>query len=327
MNSKMNIVFISNMTTSEKLQRELPQLFGSGFDVKFYTLDTAEEEICTQRDTDILVVDAMGTVSEAMLQAMPALKLIQSEGVGYQGFDLAAAKRRGIPVCNNRGINDTAVAEQTLLLMLGCLKNARNLDTAVRAGRQIEAKKACFGKLRELSECTVGLIGFGDIARKTAGFLKPFGAHVLVANRTQYPQLEAEYSVVFTDLDTLLAESDIVSLHLPVNADTAGFADAAFFAKMKQGAIFINTARGELVENTALYDALCSGRLSMAGLDVIAPEPVTADNLLLKAELADKLLFSPHIGGLSSLTVKKLYSGIWENIQHIQNSEPPVHSI
>lgn len=323
----MNIVFLSNVSDKQRVQREIPEIFSGGYSVRFYPLGASARDIGADGDADVLVVDAMGTVTKELINALPSLKLIQSEGVGYQGVDLEAAAERGVAVCNNPGINDTAVAEQTIMLMLSCLKNARNLDNAVRSGRQIETKKEYFGKLKELSECTVGLIGFGKIARKTAEFLKPFGARVLYSNRTRYKELENEYSVSYSDMDTLLRESDIVSLHLPANSQTAGTADASFFSKMKSGACFINTARGELVDNSALVDALLNGKLSMAGLDVIAPEPVMPDNPLLDKRIEDKILFSPHIGGLSSATVSKLYQGVLKNIIRIQNSEKPLNTV
>lgn len=323
----MNIVFLSNVSDKQRVQREIPEIFSDGFSVRFYPLGASADEIGADGDADVLVVDAMGSVEKELINVLPSLKLIQSEGVGYQGVDLEAAANRGVAVCNNPGINDTAVAEQAIMLMLSCLKNARNLDQAVRIGRQIETKKEYFGKLKELSECTVGLIGFGKIARKTAQFLKPFGARVLYSNRMRYEELESEYSVSYADMDTLLGESDIVSLHLPANSRTAGIADASFFNKMKCGACFINTARGELVDNNALVEALLNGRLSMAGLDVIAPEPVMPDNPLLDKRIEDKILFSPHIGGLSSATVSKLYQGVLKNIIRIQNSEEPINRV
>lgn len=323
----MNIVFLSNVSDKQRVQREIPEIFSTGFSVRFYPLGASADEIGADGDADVLVVDAMGSVEKELIDVLPSLKLIQSEGVGYQGVDLEAAANRDVAVCNNPGINDTAVAEQAIMLMLSCLKNARNLDQAVRIGRQIETKKEYFGKLKELSECTVGLIGFGKIARKTAQFLKPFGARVLYSNRTRYEELESEYSVSYADMDTLLGESDIVSLHLPANSRTAGIADASFFKKMKSGACFINTARGELVDNNALVEALLNGRLSMAGLDVIAPEPVMPDNPLLDKRIEDKILFSPHIGGLSSATVSKLYQGVLKNIIRIQNSEEPINRV
>lgn len=323
----MNIVFLSNVSDKQRVQREIPEIFSNGFSVRFYPLGASADDIGADGDADVLVVDAMGSVEKELIDVLPSLKLIQSEGVGYQGVDLEAAANRGVAVCNNPGINDTAVAEQAIMLMLSCLKNARNLDQAVRIGRQIETKKEYFGKLKELSECTVGLIGFGKIARKTAQFLKPFGARVLYSNRTRYEELESEYSVSYADMDTLLGESDIVSLHLPANSRTAGIADASFFNKMKSGACFINTARGELVDNNALVEALLNERLSMAGLDVIAPEPVMPDNPLLDKRIEDKILFSPHIGGLSSATVSKLYQGVLKNIIRIQNSEEPINRV
>jgi len=316
------ITFISNVTSPEGIYKNIPEF--REHTIRFFSLSDSEERILSEAaDTEALVVDAMGTVSAGLIEGMPQLKLIQSEGVGYQGFDVAAAKERGIFVCNNKGVNDTAVAETALLLILACLKSLTSGQQAVYEGQQIEVKRASFGVVRELSECTVGLVGFGDIARATARLLHAFGATVLYANRTRYEALEAEYGVQYVTLDELLARADFVSLHLAVNDDTREIADAAFLAKMKKSAYLINTSRGELVNNEALLNALLDGSITGAGLDVIAPEPVTANNILLDERIKNKLVLTPHIAGITSLTVKKIYCSIYENVTAVLEGRTP----
>ena len=315
----MNIVFYSNVTVKEEVLACIPEL--KEHDVSVIKL-ADKDLLVSKTDTHLLFVDAMGVVDREIIDAMPNLKLVMSEGVGYQGFDMQYITEKGIPVCNNKGVNDTAVAEGTVLLILACLKSMITGHQAVYDGRQIEVKKQVFGKIRELGECTVGLIGFGDIARRTAKYLNALGATVLYTNRTRYEDLESECGVKYVDMDSLLSQSDFVSLHLAVTEQTKNIADSNFFSKMSNSAFLINTARGDLVDNEALLNALLNGDIAGAGLDVISPEPVEADNILLDERIKDKLILTPHISGITHLTVKKIYLNIWENITRLMNGEP-----
>lgn len=311
-----NLTFISNVSTPETVYKNVPEF--KNFNVKFFTLgDSAEKIAELAPDTEFIMADAMAKIGEALLSRLPKLKFIQSEGVGYQGIDLESCKRHNVLVSNNKGINDTAVAECAVMLILACLKNLTSGQKAVYEGRQIEVKKASFGVVRELSQCTVGLVGFGDIARKTAELLNAFGAEVIYTNRTRYKTLEEKYNVRFCDMDTLLEKSDFVSLHLAVCEETKNIANSEFFSKMKKDAYLINTARGDLVDNQALLEALQNKQIAGAGLDVISPEPVTRDNILLNGNVDDRLVILPHISGITNLTVKKLYKNGYDNIQRI----------
>lgn len=311
-----NLTFISNVSTPETVYKNVPEF--KNFNVKFFTLgDSAEKIAELAPDTEFIMADAMAKIGEELLSRLPKLKFIQSEGVGYQGIDLESCKRHSVLVSNNKGINDTAVAECAVMLILACLKNLTSGQKAVYEGRQIEVKKASFGVVRELSQCTVGLVGFGDIARKTAELLNAFGAEVVYTNRTRYETLEEKYNVRFCDMDTLLEKSDFVSLHLAVCEETKNIANSEFFSKMKKDAYLINTARGDLVDNQALLEALQSEQIAGAGLDVISPEPVTRDNILLNGNVDDRLVILPHISGITNLTVKKLYKNGYDNIQRI----------
>lgn len=323
---KNKVIFISDVTTPERVYSNVPEF--KDFDVQFFsTLDDEEKIIKNAGDTEFLVVDAMGKVSGKLIESLPNLKLIQSEGVGYQGVDVAAATKLNIPVCNNKGINDTAVAELTVFLILGCLKKYNDGVSAVYDGRQIEKKAESFGVIKELSECTVGLLGFGDIARQTAMLLRVFGAKVIYHNRTRYEHIEDEYGVEYVSLDELLKQSDFVSLHLAVTDETRNTVNDEFLKKMKNTAYLINTARGDLVDNAALYSAIKSGEIAGAGLDVIAPEPVQKDNILLDESIKNELLITPHIAGITALTVKKLYRNCYDNITAILNGDKPKNKV
>lgn len=289
---------------------------------------TDEELLKTGQDADFIIVDAIGRVSGAVISKMPNLKLIHSEGVGFQGIDIEAARDRKIYVCNCKGMNATAVAEQGILLMLGLLRNVCTGDRDVRSGRQIVTKEAYMkaGSLKELGDCTIGLVGFGDIAKETARLLAAFGAKVIYYNRTKMSkEVEAQYRVTYHSLGEVLAESDIVSLHVPVTAETTNMVNESFFAGMKKGALLINTARGELVDSQALIQAMRSGQVAGAGIDTLPNEPVKKDNPLLDMgkELEDRFLFSCHIGGITGSSFKRGYQMVWEDIRSAAEGKEP----
>ncbi len=299
------------------------------YEIVYAPVGASDEELIEKgKDADFILVDAIGNVSENVIKQMPNLKLIHSEGVGYQGVDISAAKERGIYVCNCKGMNASAVAEQAVLLMLGLLRDICGGDGSVRAGRQIETKERhmILGNLTELSECTVGLIGFGDIGRATAHILNAFGAKVVYTKKKPADHdTETRWGASFLPQDELLAVSDIVSLHVPVNADTRYMVNDAFLKKMKKTAYLINTSRGELVDSSALVSALESGRIAGAGLDTIDGEPVKSDNPLLRIseEAGKKLLLSCHIGGITRASFTRGYAMILNAIEKVTRGETP----
>ena len=278
-------------------------------------------------DAEVLLVNPTITVGSELINGLKNLKLIQTEGVGYEGVDLATACERGVFVCNCRGVNARAVAEHTVMLMLCCLRDVINGYQDVLEGRQND-KKVWYmktGALRELGECTVGFVGYGAIGKEAARLTKAFGARTLYYKPHPGDEDYAEYC----SLDELLRQSDIVSLNLPLTAETENMADKDFFARMKKGAILINTARGGLVNSADLLDALASGRLSCAGLDVLDHEPVQTDHILVTAPEAirKKIIFTPHIGGVSAAAFVRTYEIILENIRRVQAGERPINVV
>ncbi len=287
-----------------------------------------EEIIEIGKDADFIAVDAMASVSKNIIESMPNLKLIHSEGVGYNFIDLEAACKNNVYVCNCKGMNAMAVAEQTVLLMLSMLRDARNGDIAVREGNQITKKENFMieGNLYELSDFAVGLVGFGDIAKCVALLMKAFGVKTYYYKPTRADsEIENKYDVEYLPLDEMLGKCGIISLHLPVTSETKNIVNNDFFNKMQQGSYIVNTSRGELVDSEALVRAIESGKISMAGLDTIAGEPVQRDNVLLaqKPEIENKIIFSPHIGGITSSSFKRGYEIIWRNIEKVTKGEKP----
>lgn len=294
----------------------------------FMDKESSEEEILAQAaDAGIIFADAIAPVRASLICRMPGLKLIQSEGVAYDKIDLDAARERGIWVCNNRGCNAGAVAEQAIMLMLMLLRGGVTGDRAVREGLQMEVKERCMtGGLIELSACRVGLVGFGDIAKATAERLAPFGCEVYYYSRHRRPVEEEErFGVTYLPLEELAASCDIVSLHCPVTAETRNMVDSRFLGWMKRTAYLVNTARGELVDNEALCRALTDGTIAGAGLDTIAPEPVTADNPLLHlpTPAEDRLVLSPHLGGITEAAFRRSHLHMWRNAERVADGHTP----
>lgn len=304
-----------------------------GFDIVDLPSDTSIPKLLEAGgDADVIIVDAITPVPAKLIEAMPNLKLIQSEGVAYNAIDIQAAARKGVFVCNGNGMNASAVAEQTILLMLGVLKDVINNDNAVRSGKQIETKEGYMarGDLMELADCTVGLLGFGAIAKEVARILKVFGVKTYYYSRHKAEAWdEAEYGVSYLPLEEMLSTCNMISVHVPVTPETREMVNDDFFAKMQDGAYLINTARGEIVDEHALIRALESGKLAMAGLDTLSGEPVRKDHILLnqKPEIATRILLSPHIGGITVSSFKRGYKTAWRNVKKITAGERPDHVV
>lgn len=244
------------------------------------------------QDADV-IWHVLHPIDSSVFRQAPRLKLIQKIGVGVNTIDLEAARANGVVVCNMPGTNSRAVAEHALLLMLSTLRKLPSLDRTCREGRWApdETTRESFG---EINGRTVGIVGFGAIPGILAPLLDALGARVIYTSRTQKP-VPWEY----VSLPDLLAASDIVTLHVPLTEETNGMLDASMIRLMRPGSVLINTARGELVDEMALCDALVGGHLSGAGLDVFALEPVDADSPLLAL---GTVTVTPHIGWLTAET-------------------------
>ncbi len=267
-----------------------------------------EALFATLPDTDVLW-HVLQPCTAQVIAAAPRLKLIQKIGVGVNTIDLEAAKARSIAVCNLPGTNSRAVAEMTLLLMLATLRRLPQFDAALRAGTWA-TPPLVQDRLGELGGRIVGLVGFGAVPAILAPILAAMGCRVLYTARAHKPALPYEYR----DLNALLAESDIVSLHIPQTAETTRLINAQALARMKPGAILINTARGGLVDEPALLQALATGHLAAAGLDVFDREPTQADNPLLKQ---DNVVVAPHVAWVTSGTFDRSFTIAAENISRL----------
>ncbi len=267
--------------------------------------------------TDVLWHVLKRCTSE-MIAAAPKLRLIQKIGVGVNTIDLDAAKARDIAVCNLPGTNARAVAEMTLALMLAVLRRLPRFDAAMRRGAWSDP--ALQDGIGELGNRTVGLVGYGAIPRLLAPVLAALGCRVLYTSRSPQSDAVGEYR----PLDALLAEADVVSLHLPLVPETERLIDAAALARMRAGAVLINTARGGLVDQPALTAALASGRLAGAGLDVFVHEPHDASEPLFRLP---NVVLTPHIAWLTTGTFDRSFALAAENCRRLAAGEPLLHRV
>jgi D-3-phosphoglycerate dehydrogenase len=238
----------------------------------------------TQAELPALVREAHAVVAgveiydEDVLAAAPRLKVIARLGVGLDNIDLDACRRRGIAVANVPGGNANAVAELALALMLSVLRRIPMMDAGIRRGVWDRFTG------RELTGKTVGLVGFGATSRELARRLRGFDVELLVTDPALDLAAAAELGAAEASLPDLLAASDVVSLHAPHTPATHHLADAAFFRAMRESAVFVNTSRGGLVDEAALHEALRTGEIAGAGLDVWEVEPVAPANPLLRLD-------------------------------------------
>lgn len=247
------------------------------------------------------------------VRAATRLRLIQKIGVGVNTIALDAARERGVAVCNMPGMNSRAVAEMSLLLMLAALRRLPVMERALRRGEWAVAAPVQ-QTLGELGGRTVGLVGAGQIPRLLAPWLTAIGASVIYTGRAAKP----DFAYPFKPLDELLAASDIVSLHLPAAPETIGLIGTAQFATMRPGAILVNTARGELVDEAALVAALDSGRLGGAALDVFATEPLPAGHPLLER---DDVVIVPHVAWLTGEMFERSLTFALANCERLRAGE------
>ena len=278
-------------------------------------------------DAQVVFADAITPVDEALMELLPQLKLIHSEGVAYNRIDLEAARKRGIFVCNNKGCNAASVAEHTVMLMLMALRHGITGHQAVLEGRQFEMKQAVMvSKGPELGEQAVGLIGLGDIGQATAKLLRPFGCklYYYTAHRRP-PEVESELGVSYLPLEELVEQCTVLSLHCAVNDHTRNMINAALLEKVRPGTVLVNTARGELMDNMAVRQALIDGRLGGLAADTLFPEPTPADHPLvaLPPEVAHKAVYSPHLGGNTGGSFARAHRNMWNSVRLVLEGKRP----
>jgi phosphoglycerate dehydrogenase-like enzyme len=246
------------------------------------------------------------------------LRLVHKLGAGVNTIDVAAATSLGIAVANMPGANAQSVAEGTVLLMLAALRRLIELDRATRTGTGWPTDPSLGETVRDIGSCTVGLVGYGNIAQRVQAIVAAMGATVLHTSTSD------DGTAGWRPLRELLTESDIVSLHLPLTDATTGLLDRGALASMKKDAVLVNTSRGPIVNEAALVDALRDGRLAAAGLDVFAVEPVPPGNQLLTL---DNVVVTPHVTWYTADTMRRYLTMAVDNCVRLRDGDELAHVV
>jgi D-3-phosphoglycerate dehydrogenase len=250
-----------------------------------------------------------------VMKAAPNLELIAFVGIGAGNFvDLHAAVKRGITVCNTPGYADDTVAEHALAMMLATARHLGRLDRELREGRWNQSLPGLALRRKKL-----GLVGFGGIGARFAALARAIGMTVRAWTRNPSPQRAHQHGIEFADLDSILRDSDVLSVHAALTPDTEGLLDSRALALTRPGVIIINTARGEIIEEHALLTALRSGHVAAAGLDVYRQEPLPSDHPLLSL---DNVLLTPHVAFNTPEATHALLDISIGNIVHYYRGDP-----
>ena len=277
-----------------------------------------QEAIDRIGDAEIVITNKT-PITRAVLGACPSVRFIGVLATGYNVVDTACARERGIPVSNVPAYGTAAVGQFTIALLLEICHHVAHHSETVFAGKWEHCPDFCYWDypLIELDGKNMGIIGFGRIGQATGRIARALGMRVLATGSRPCP--EGEAIAEYTDLDTLLANSDVIALHCPLFPETAGIINRETIAKMKDGVILLNSARGGLVVEQDLADALNSGKVAAAGLDVVSTEPIQGDNPLLKAK---NCIITPHIAWGSKESRQRIMDCTVKNVQAFLAGKP-----
>ncbi len=309
------IVFVTQFPAAADSARVLaPQ----GYDLQIVEARSAAYQEA-MADAEYLVGFVDMLVDDQLYTDGPNLRLIQLLSAGYDRADLAAARKAGVPLANNGGANAVAVSEHAIMLMLATSRQLITQHANVAAGRW---RGNDVPKLYELRGKTLGIVGLGTIGTKTARLALAFGMNVVYYDVARLSEAEEDgLGVRFRLLRELLAEADLVSLHVPLNEGTHHLIGAEDLAAMKPEAIMINTSRGPVIDEVAMYEALTSDRLAAAGLDVYDQEPPEADNPLLAL---DNVVLTAHMAGPTQESNTARVRNAFDNVQRVNRGEAPL---
>lgn len=287
--------------------------------LRIYDRTGSEEEVIRRiGDAEVVFVNKV-PISRRVLDACPNIRFISVLATGYNVIDCKAAAEKGIPVSNVPSYGTAAVAQFAMALLLELCHHVAHHSEAVHQGRWAASPDWCFWDypLIELSGKTMGIIGFGRIGQATGRIARAMGMEVLAYSRSV--REEAKALAEYVDLDSLLARSDVIVLHCPLFPETEGIINKANIARMKDGVVIINNSRGQLVVEQDLADALNSGKVLAAGLDVVSTEPIRPDNPLLGAK---NCLITPHISWAPRESRQRIMDASVENLRAFLAGKP-----
>ena len=288
-------------------------------EVTYYPNTVAENTAERIKDADIIISNK-APLNETTMKDAPNVKLICLFATGYDNVDIEYCKSRGIKVANVVNYSTSTVAQHTLLLALMLTEKIAHYDQYVKSGAySAQDRFSNFDRVfNDLEGKTWGIVGMGTIGRRVAGLAQAFGCRVIFYSASGNSTC-TEYERV--DFDTLLKESDILSLHCPLSDRTRGLIDKAALEKMKKTAVLINVARGPVVNTQDLYDALISDQIAAAGLDVLEKEPMAKDNPLRQIQDSTKLIITPHMAWASIESRTRLVEEVYKNIEAFLNGK------
>ena len=277
-----------------------------------------EELVRAAAGADLLVVTYLDRVDEALLESLPSVRAVCSYGVGVNHIDLSAARRRGVLVTNTPDVLTDATADMAMALLLAAARRVCEGDRLIRSGGWTEAGPE-FLLGREVSGKTLGIVGFGRIGQAMARRAAGFGMRILYSSPRRVEFAGAERA----ELDDLLARADFVSLHCPLTDATRDLLSRERIARLKPGAILVNTSRGPVVDEEALADALEDGRVFAAGLDVFRDEPRVPARLIAAPNAA----LTPHLGSGTIETRHAMARMVWDEVLRRATGRPPAHPV
>ncbi|MCA9113462.1 MAG: D-glycerate dehydrogenase [Planctomycetaceae bacterium] len=293
---------------TDPLPQSFVDLLGDQVELHPWTTDPESD---TLRRCRGIICYSHPAVDGPLLDAMPELRVVSNHGVGVDHIDVAAAVSRGIPVGNTPGCLDASTADMTLALLLAAARNVRIGDRYARSPEFVHYDPSILIG-HEVTGSTLGIVGLGRIGREVARRAAAFNMRLLYHNRRPDPEAEAALGVEYCSLEELLRQSDFVSLNCPLTEETTGLISGPQLKLMRSSALLINMARGPVVDHAALVEALTSGTIAGAALDVTDPEPLPRDHPLLSLE---NVLITPHLGSASDRTRRRMMEMTAENLQ------------
>ena len=308
---KILVTDSASLKSHNDLSLDVLGKFGKVFEFSDISRDELLSEV---KDTDIILANKV-IIDREVMENAPRLRYVGLFATGYNNIDIVAAKEKGIVVANAGSYSTNAVAQQVMAYILMHFTEIAKYDDFVKQGGWL--KSECFAPLvfatDEVYDKTLGIVGYGAIGQAVERAATALGMRVIVYTRT--PKADSK----FVDFDPLLSESDIISMHCPLNEQSKDMMNAQAFAKCKNGAFFVNTARGGVVDEWALFNALQSGKLSGAAVDVLKQEPMSEDCPLLTAK---NIIITPHTAWAPLKTRQRLLEIVCDNIEAFLNGNP-----
>jgi phosphoglycerate dehydrogenase-like enzyme len=308
---------IGSKVSSEELE---------GISIVSYQGSSHSDLVQDVSDADVIIGDYTNNIAmdAAVMRAAKKCLLIQQPSTGFQHIDVDAAAAEGIPVANIAGANTNAVAEHTIMLILACLKNLPLAYEKTRSGEWAQDEMPLYGVF-ELWGKTLGIVGLGRIGKEVARRARVFGPRMIYYDTDRPgPETERELGVAYRDLDQLIKESDIVTVHTPFTPQTENLISADRIARMKPNAVIVNVSRGGIVNEAALVEALKQKTIHGAGLDVFSQEPPSPSDPLLTAP---SVIPTPHIAGATNESRARIVDMTIENVVRVLRGEQPINIV